>query len=286
MKSSFNLFFTWIATLSLLAITANETRASTVRANVLIGEGLQSIIRPLASDDTTIAGETASASADGTRAPFTGSGSASAFSQMLRTSATGTLGSTAHDENYDFEEDNGTPPVYVVQASASFNDTLQYGGTAKNYNSKYILRLTGTISGTGAFALVETNHQGSSLPVDQQWFFSESGSYNQIITSSVFVLGAGSLENFTMSIISGFNADTSTLLGSSSSGTAAFGNTLELIGIDLRDPDTNELLPQGTVVGSSGTVYRIIDAASVPEPATSAILAMAVLGGVAWRVKR
>lgn len=89
-----------------------------------------------------------------------------------------------------------------------------------------------------------------------------------------------------MSIISGFNADTSTLLGSSSSGTAAFGSTLELIGIDLRDADTNELLPQGSVVGSSGTVYRIIDAGTIPEPGSIAILVVALLGVQAMRSRR
>ena len=251
-------------------IAAPDARALTVRSNVLVGEGLQAVIRTLDAADSTVPGVTVTASASGTRAPFEGSGSASARAQFLRTSATGSMTGTEFDESYDFDEDIGVPPVYAVQSLASFTETLAYGGTARNYTSRYLLRLTGNISGAGAFALVDLTHGSES---SESWFYASPGAYNELIVSETYV-GGNVPEFFSLQIISGYNADLSTLGGQSSSGSSSFGNTLELVGIELRDAETGLLAPQGTVVGSSGTVYPIIDIASIPEPASAVLLAI------------
>ena len=59
--------------------------------------------------------------------------------------------------------------------------------------------------------------------------------------------------------------------GSDVTGTVSFGNTLELLGIDLRDENGN-LAPQGSITRESGEPVAII---AVPEPSALSLLVIA-----------
>lgn len=202
---------------------------------------------------------------------FTGSGSAQAGYQFLRSSASGSLSNSYFDPDYNF--DNGTgdvPTSYVTQSIARFEETLVYGGTATGYNSKYFFRVTGNITGQDASAFVQLTH--ASAP-SQFWFFDSPGGFNEIIVSESFV-GAPNL-GFSLELVSSFDASTEFLDdGGSSSGAAQFGSTVELLGIEARDAVTGDLLSTLDFTSGSGTVYPI--RAVVPEP-TTAWLAASVL---------
>lgn len=208
---------------------------------------------------------------------FDGSATAQANYSFLRTSAQGTVDNAYFDPDYDFDNGTGTvPTAYAVQSIARFQDTLQYGGTATGYNSKYILRVTGNITDYDAFATIELTH-GTAQP--QRWFFSEPGPIDVTLVSNSFVGAPNQL--FTLELLTGYNADTEFLgEGGFSSASAQFGNTVELLGIEARD-DSGMLLATSDFTSASGTTYGIIRA--IPEPTS---LALGLLGACMLFVKR
>lgn len=210
---------------------------------------------------------------------FSGQGSASAGYQVLRSRASGALSNSYFDPEYNFDAGTGTvPTAYVTQSIARFEETLVYGGTATGYNSRYFFRVTGNITGRDAFASVSLSHAQAT---PQFWFFDEPGPFNEVITSESFV-GAANL-GFSVELLTAFNADTEFLEpGEGSSGSANFGSTLELLGIEARDSVTGELLATADFTSGSGTVYQIREA--IPEPSATALAAVAALA--AFRKKR
>ncbi|MEM6259308.1 MAG: PEP-CTERM sorting domain-containing protein [Planctomycetota bacterium] len=216
---------------------------------------------------------------------FTGSSSAaSEFGGRLRTRAQASVTNSfynpdSNDPYFDYEngiindgEIEGVPTDFIVNGEASFTDTLQYGGTATGYTSRYLLNLSGTITGDGgAFVFVEFSHGTSGQ--SQSFFFSENGSYNIPIATETFVGGPN--QTFSIRMLSSFQESTEFFFdGDSFSGTSAFGNTLELVGVEVRDEVTGELLDSSQVVGTSGASYSV---QVVPEPGSLALLG---LGGL------
>ncbi|MEM0895760.1 MAG: PEP-CTERM sorting domain-containing protein [Verrucomicrobiota bacterium] len=206
---------------------------------------------------------------------FSGTSSAQALPQRLRAQASGSVSNIDFDSDYDADNMIGIPDNFVSFAQAEFTETLAYGGTATNYNSRYILQFTGTLTGD-AFAFISLRH--GSNP-EQTWFFNQPGTYNVPLTSETFVHGS-SPQEFRLFLSTGFDIFSDSFAPTSTvSGSANFGNTLEVTGIDLRD-DFGTLLTGDSVTGSSGSTFNIIQ---VPEPAAPLLL---LLVGFAFLAKR
>ncbi len=173
----------------------------------------------------------------------------------------------------------GVPWNVGFQGIAEFQDRLQYGGTATAYTSRYLLRLTGTISGQRGFAAVILNHGGGPA---SEFFFDGPGTYDELLVSETYVHG-GSPQFFSVTL------QTSADLfpeydGEGFSSSVAFGNTLELLAVELRDADTGELLLNETVTAESGGGSVPIQI--VPEPGTAAITAVGGLMLLGYRRRR
>lgn len=200
---------------------------------------------------------------------FSAEARASATFRNLRTYAGGSL-ENSFFESYSPAEGppQGTINFFNTYGSASFTDTLSYGGTAVGYNSRYIFNLSGTILGEDAFNYVVLRH--ANQPV-QTWLFSAQGDYDIQLVSNAFVHGAFAQE-FSLTLQSYFQVYTGYLDdGATSTGYADFENTLTLAGVELRD-DNGILQPNGSITSASGTSYAII---AVPEPSVGLL---AVLG--------
>ncbi len=210
---------------------------------------------------------------------FSGFASASSAPQWLRTHAQGTVINNFYDDLYDFDLNTGTPSYYVSWAEAKYSETLQYGGYANHYNSRYIMRFTGEITGLETLTLVEIQHGNEPK---QRWLFTTPGSYDQIIVSNAFVHGS-SPQNITVRVMSSYQMDTGIYPdGATIQGEANFGNTLQVLGVDLRDSNGN-LLTGETITGESGSTYAVIEA---PEPSSSALLGLACMGILFQRIRR
>jgi len=255
---------------------------ASVSADAFVGEGNQMFSRGLGFDFSTTPLEVVEA--DGSSShdlseaggsgvlDFDATAMATASYNTLRASASGTITNTYFDENYNFEANTGVPTAYFSQGNARFSQTLQYGGTANNYISTYILRLTGSISGNGRAAVsIRLTH--ASQPA-QSWFFREVGTFDLMIFSQAYVHGAFPQE-FQLSINTLYSFDMFSFQdGSNASGGADFGSTLEVVGIDLRD-EMGNLQPQGTITSDSGQEFAIV---AVPEPSSVALLVFAITG--------
>lgn len=202
---------------------------------------------------------------------FSGQGSASARFGRLRAAASGTVSNVQNPiEPYEF---GGYPELFLVDSVAQSTETLQYGGTATSYTSRYLFRVTGNITGDDAFAVLRVKQADD---FEELFTFFDSGVVNEIVATEAFVHGGAPQE-----IQVTLNAQYQPLAeffspGDGSSGAAAFGSTVELIGIDLRD-ENGVLLPQDTITSTSGMVIPIVDAGTIPEPSAILVLATALI---------
>ncbi|MEX2672735.1 MAG: PEP-CTERM sorting domain-containing protein [Phycisphaeraceae bacterium] len=208
---------------------------------------------------------------------FSAQGFASAAFKTVRASTSATLTNSFFDENYVFDNgdpEEGVPTHYTVQSRGGFTETLSYGGTATNYTSRYILRLTGNVQSNDGYGIVRINHAGE----EQLITFFSPGNHDQILVSNAFIHGL-SPQEFSITLTSGVSFTMEGVSeGNTLSGSANFGSTLELVGIDLRDENGN-LVSNDVITSASGTTYDVV---AVPEPGTMALLS--VLGvGVALR---
>ncbi|MDP0490692.1 MAG: PEP-CTERM sorting domain-containing protein [Verrucomicrobiota bacterium JB023] len=202
---------------------------------------------------------------------FSGSANAYAAYQRLGTYASGTVGETY----FPLEEETDRSDWFVTWGEASFSEVLSYGGEFTGYQSKYYLQFTGTLTGSDAFTFIELTHGDRS----QTWSFFGEGTYNIPITSETFVHGSFE-QTFSLRMFSSFQLYAGDYEdGSSISGTADFGNTLEVIGVDLRD-DTGALRTDITITGDSGSNYDVV---AIPEPSGSLLLALGSLALLARR---
>lgn len=200
---------------------------------------------------------------------FSGQGSASAQFGRLRAAASGSISNVQNPvEPY---ETGGYPEVFLVDSIAQSTETLHYGGSATSYTSRYIFRVTGNISGEDAFAVLRVKQADD---FEELFTFFDSGIVNEMVATDAFVHGGSPQE-----ILVTLNAQYQPLSeffspGDGASGAAAFGSTVELIGIDLRDQN-GVLLPQGTITSSSGMAIPIVDASTIPEPTSTLLVFLA-----------
>lgn len=185
---------------------------------------------------------------------ISGSASASASFGRLRAAAQTSVtdNTTSGDEPPfllpDFGENEfGIPTTAGFSATAVFRDRLQYGGTATSYESTYFLRMTGTIAGEGGFAAVTIEHGDNP---SQRFIFDDPGTYNETIVSRKFThVNSPQFIRVQLQATADFFPDFSS---EGDSASVAFGNTLELVGVELRDADTGQLLVDETITTESG----------------------------------
>lgn len=208
---------------------------------------------------------------------LSGTASAATSYQRLRAAVTGDVSGSFYNSEFDprffdqetgeVQEEFGKPDYFAVDAESQFTETLQYGGTATNYNSRYFLNLSGTVSGEGAFVFVEVDHATSGQGF--RFFSRETGDFNIPIVTEAFVGSAN--QQFSVRLLTSFQVQTDDGGGGSFAGAAEFGSTLEFLGVEVREEESGRLLSASEITSDSGTVYAV-----VPEPAT----ALLVLAGL------
>lgn len=118
--------------------------------------------------------------------------------------------------------------------------------------------------------------------LEERWIYQANGSYSIPINSSAYIHGA-SPQTFSFSINTLYSFDTQDLApGGNFSGSANFGSTLELLGIDSRDQATGELVAAGTITNGVGDSFNIL---AVPEPST-ALFSLLALAGLTFRSRK
>ncbi len=216
---------------------------------------------------------------------FFGTATAATSYQRLRAGVTGNVSGASYDSQRDtkyFDQDtrevdfNGKPDYFGVDAESQFTETLQYGGLAVGYTSRYYLNLSGSVGGIGAFVYVEVNHATSGRAFT--YFGFETGDYDIPIETESFVGAAN--QQFTIRMLTSFQVDTFDGGTADLSGNASFGSTLEFLGVEVREQDTGRLLAVNEISSDSGTTYAV-----VPEPAT-ALLTLAGVPLLARRARR
>ena len=211
-----------------------------------------------------------------------GSASAAAGFGVLRASAFGVITNPIHEPDADpyVEPDGsinefGLPDLLGFTGFAETRDTLSYGGEANNYTSSYAFRVTGNLSFAG-LAVVTIQH-ASNAP--QQFIFDTPGTIDQVIQTQAWIHGR-SPQQLTIKL----QASADFFREFANDGdviSADFGSTLELLGVEIRDADTGELLPEETVSSASGNTFAI-----VPEPTTATILVLGLAGALCRRSRR
>lgn len=215
---------------------------------------------------------------------FQGTGTVQGDYGVIKTRYEGTLFNSFFNEDniplYDSVNDiydsSGTPDVMQGVATAGWVDTLQYGGTATGYLASYVFRITGSNENFKSFSLLDVTI-GTGAP--ERFLFMNPGNVDEIVrTAPVFIGQAGQKASVQMNTI--FQPNLKELnLGEDLYGDSNFSNTVEFLGLELRDMEGN-LVTDVSITGLSGTNYQ-----PVPEPAT-----LALIGGLAglgiWKKRR
>lgn len=214
----------------------------------------------------------------------TGSASAESINGILRASAQAEVTDKTFGTNPapyltgDTSDPDGIPTTVEFTAIAGFTDRLQFGSTATGYTSRYLIRVTGEITAPGAFVSIDIRNGNGQT---ESYFFTEVGLINETIaTNSVAVTGNqqefGITVQATAPVFSEFDDE-------GFSAGALFGNTLQVIGLEVRDPEGALVVntPEFSITTAGGAAPTIT---AVPEPASAALLAG--LGLLAVRRRR
>lgn len=274
--------------LALPLIVSASTSAATTSSQVFIGQGDGSFVDTQPLLQSQVAGQPVEATNTITHqtpnGPLVWNAAVSATSnyQSLKSSTSASISNTYFDPNYTFQSNgtqSGVPTHYDTYSRARFTETLQYGGTATNYTSTYLLNLSGRIVRDG---LPDTDDDGffrgpqvtvrlihANEPA-QVWSIREEGDFNLPLVSHAYVHGAAP-QTFFLEIITNTAWRMESLSnGSTVSGAAEFGNTLTLTGVDLRDATTGAFLANETITTDAGGTIPVV---MVPEPATLGLAA-------------
>lgn len=164
----------------------------------------------------------------------------------------------------DTSDPDGIPTRVDFDAFAGFTDRLQFNSTATGYTSRYLIRVTGQITAPGAFVAIDINNGDGQT---ETYFYTEVGQINDVIaTNSVAVLGDQQEFSITVQATASVSPEFD-LAGASNA--ALFSNTLEVIGLEVRD-ETGALAPTGFVTTGGGATPTIT---AVPEPTTAGLFA-------------
>lgn len=247
-----------------------EMSANNIKGNRQFGWAMDYSLSNVAGDSVYSSYSDEFVSVDGLHTTtYEGEASASAYYNALHASVRAQVSNTFYDPDFEFMEDHtvGVPQSLAAVAVAEFSQNLLYGGFAMPYYSTFRLRLTGSVDGgtSGAYAMVEMSHGTDPL---RRWFFDssnadENGNF-ELFIDSTFYNNAPNME-FSLRIYTQMNVNMEGYDdGSTVSGFADFGNTLEVVGVDVRDELGNPI-SGATVTSDSGQVFDIIQ---IPEPSS------------------
>lgn len=201
----------------------------------------------------------------------------------LKSRATGSVENSYYNEdNPIFYNDNdgtfdpnGSPDGLVSLGFAGFNDTLHYGGSLEaGYRARYLFHIDGVSTGYGTFASL------SVKIADDPWedvFFIGEGTVNTVWATSTHEINGITPQDIHVQFSDQFVLNTFEVEdGTYASGSANFGSTVTLSGIEVVDANGNTV-GGWTVTADSGTNYP------VPEPATMLTLGLGALAAVRRR---
>lgn len=179
------------------------------------------------------------------------------------------------NSNGGLNDPNGSPGGLVSLGFATFDDTLQFGGTAlqSGYKARYIFHVDGTNTGTGALADLGVRVDGNP---DDAFFAADPGFFVADWATHDFDINGITPQNLHVQfsdqvVLNLFDLPE----GASYSGTSDFSSTLTLSAIEVVD-SSGALASGWTVTSGSGTVYNAIQGSVVPEANTAALLGLAL----------
>lgn len=183
---------------------------------------------------------------------------------------------------------NGTPDYFDNFAAARFTDTLQYGGQLQSgYGARYVFHVDGLVSGDALSSASLQVQIATNDAENASWVFPQGNVVPQPYTRSYATQTYAINGQTAQSIFVAFATATSISTeqygdGVTVSGTSNFTSTAVLDRIEIVDAAGN-LVSGVTVTSGSGTAYRV---AAVPEPASTAALAIGGLGYIVRRRRR
>lgn len=175
---------------------------------------------------------------------------------------------------------SGSPDGLYSLGFAGFNDTLHFGGALQaGYKARYYFHVDGTNTGPGAVADMSFGIQGNA---DESFFAFDPGYYNTTWVTQSYDVNGVTPQDVHVQFSNQFVVDIWNGVpdGSNISGTSDFFSTLTLAGIEMLDANGNRVTGW-TVTSDSGTHY-----ATVPEPASFAVMIIGAIGLVTRRRKR
>ena len=177
----------------------------------------------------------------------------------------------------------GSPTFLLATSSASFNDTLHYGGALQSgYMARYLFQVDGTNSGAGAEAHLSVTVDGN--PGDS-FSDSQSGSLSTTWATKDYAVNGVSPQKISVVFQAATVFDTPILNdGQNYAGASNFSDTATLAGIEL--VDQNGALASGwTVTSASGTKYNAIQG-TTPAPSSALTLLLGAIPGVTVLLRR